>query len=459
MTIDVVILAAGKGTRMRSPLPKVLQPLAGRPLLAHVLASARQLPERRQIHIVVGYAATAVRSAFARDGDLLWHEQEEQRGTGDAVRQALPRLQHAERVLVLYGDVPLLRADTLQQFIHSTPANALGLCTGLLPDPCGYGRILRGPQAEVLGIREERDCSSAERAVAEVNLGILLLPAAPLRSWLERLQPSNAQGEYYLTDVVALARAEGVPVHGHRLHDPEEALGVNDPAQLAAAERYYQRQQVQELMRAGLRCADPERLDLRGTLQFGVDCWIEPNVIIEGKVRLGDRVRIGAGAILRDCEIAADVEILPYSLLEEASIGAAARIGPFARIRPGSLIGAHAHVGNFVETKKTILGEGSKANHLSYLGDAEIGRGVNIGAGVITCNYDGVHKHRTLIGDQVFVGSDTQLVAPVAIGSGATIGAGSTITRDVPAGGLTLSRSPQKSIPHWQGPKKTCTPS
>ncbi len=459
MTIDVVILAAGKGTRMRSPLPKVLQPLAGRPLLAHVLASARQLPERRQIHIVVGYAATAVRSAFARDGDLLWHEQEEQRGTGDAVRQALPRLQHAERVLVLYGDVPLLRADTLQQFIHSTPANALGLCTGLLPDPCGYGRILRGPQAEVLGIREERDCSSAERAVAEVNLGILLLPAAPLRSWLERLQPSNAQGEYYLTDVVALARAEGVPVHGHRLHDPEEALGVNDPAQLAAAERYYQRQQVQELMRAGLRCADPERLDLRGTLQFGADCWIEPNVIIEGKVCLGDRVRIGAGAILRDCEIAADVEILPYSLLEEASIGAAARIGPFARIRPGSLIGAHAHVGNFVETKKTILGEGSKANHLSYLGDAEIGRGVNIGAGVITCNYDGVHKHRTLIGDQVFVGSDTQLVAPVAIGSGATIGAGSTITRDVPAGGLTLSRSPQKSIPHWQGPKKTCTPS
>ena len=456
MTIDVVILAAGKGTRMRSSLPKVLQPLAGQPLLGHVLATARVLPGGPRIHVVVGYRAEMVRSAFATEDDLHWHQQAQQRGTGDAVRQVLPALQDASRVLVLYGDVPLLRADTLSRFMESTPADALGLCTGNLPERTGYGRILRSAQGEVLGVREERDCCAQECALTEVNLGIMLLPARHLPAWLARLQASNAQGEYYLTDLVAFARSDGVAVHGFRLHQPEEALGVNDAAQLAVAERLYQRRQVQELLRAGLRCADPERFDLRGELRFGADCWIEPNVIVEGNVRLGERVRIGAGVILRDCEIADDVEILPYSLLEQARIGTAARIGPFARIRPGSEIGARAHIGNFVETKKVILGEGSKANHLSYLGDAEIGRGVNIGAGVITCNYDGVHKHRTQIGDDVFVGSDTQLVAPVVVGAGATIGAGSTITRAVPEGGLTLSRSPQKSVPHWQGPKKSC---
>ncbi|MEY2342273.1 bifunctional UDP-N-acetylglucosamine diphosphorylase/glucosamine-1-phosphate N-acetyltransferase GlmU [Acidithiobacillus sp. IBUN Pt1247-S3] len=458
MTTDVVILAAGKGTRMRSALPKVLQPLAGKPLLAHVLGTARALPGGARIHVVVGFAADAVRSSFAQDDDLLWHQQAQQLGTGDAVRHALPALQDASRVLVLCGDVPLLRAETLSRFLENTPADALGLCTGNLAEPEGYGRIVRGPDGEVLGIREERDCSADERTLREVNLGIMLLPAHRLADWLARLQASNAQGEYYLTDLVAFARSDAVAVHGFRLPQPEEALGVNDPVQLAMAERLYQRWQVESLQRAGLRCADPARLDLRGELQFGADCWIDPNVIIEGKVRLGDRVRIGAGAILRDCEIADDAEILPYSLLEDARIGSAARIGPFARIRPGSEIGARAHVGNFVETKKVVLGEGSKANHLSYLGDAEIGSGVNIGAGVITCNYDGVHKHRTQIGDDVFVGSDTQLVAPVVVGAGATIGAGSTITRAVPEGGLTLSRSPQKSVPHWQGPKKSCTP-
>ncbi|MEL5849159.1 MAG: bifunctional UDP-N-acetylglucosamine diphosphorylase/glucosamine-1-phosphate N-acetyltransferase GlmU [Candidatus Igneacidithiobacillus chanchocoensis] len=458
MSIDVVVLAAGKGTRMRSALPKVLQPLAQRPLLAHVLTTARAIRGLRQLHVVIGHGAPAVRNAFAKDINILWHEQPEQRGTGDALRTALSGLHAAERILVLYGDVPLLRAQTLEDFIAAVPENALGLCTGIVTDPHGYGRILRGANGRVQAIREERDCSPKERQVAEVNLGILLLPAAPLARWLGQLQPANAQGEYYLTDLIALAVAEGIPVEPFCLPDPQEALGVNDAAQLAEVERLYQRRQLTALQQAGLRCADPARFDLRGELRFGADCWIEPNVIIEGQVVLGDRVRIGAGAILRDVEIADDVEILPYSLLEGAKIGAAARIGPFARIRPGTEIGAAAHIGNFVEAKKVILGAGSKANHLSYLGDAEIGQGVNIGAGVITCNYDGANKHRTEIGDEVFVGSDTQLIAPVKVGAGATIGAGSTITREVPAGGLTLSRSPQKSIAHWRRPKKSGTP-
>ncbi|WP_308389801.1 bifunctional UDP-N-acetylglucosamine diphosphorylase/glucosamine-1-phosphate N-acetyltransferase GlmU [Acidithiobacillus sp. AMEEHan] len=458
MSIDIVILAAGKGTRMRSSLPKVLQPLAGKPLLAHVLGTARTLPGNPRLHVIVGHGAETVRQAFAHERDIRWYQQERQLGTGDAVRQALPGLQDAERVLVLYGDVPLLRGETLRNFLHSTPVDALGLCTGELTDPRGYGRILRSAQEEVLEIREERDCNAEERALREVNLGIMLFPAARLADWLARLQPGNAQGEYYLTDLVGFACSDDVPVHGFRLPQPEEALGVNDPAQLAFAERFYQRRQVEALQREGLRCADPERFDLRGTLSFGADCWIEPNVIVEGQVRLGDRVRIGAGVILRDVEIGNDVEILPYSMIEEAKIGAEARIGPFARIRPGTEIGNAAHVGNFVETKKVTLGAGSKANHLTYLGDAEIGSGVNIGAGVITCNYDGANKHRTEIGDDVFVGSDTQLIAPVKVGAGATIGAGSTITREVPAGGLTLSRSPQKSVPHWQRPKKSVTP-
>lgn len=450
--LDIVILAAGQGKRMASTLPKVLQPLGGRPLLAHVLITAVQVRPRR-LHVVVGFGAEQVRAAFA-GLEAHWVLQPELRGTGDALRRALPALGGAERVLVLYGDVPLLRAETLAAFLAETPANALGLMTGLREDPQGYGRILRDGHGQVLAIREDRDASADERRVKEVNLGIMLLPAAPLRRWLEALGEDNAQGELYLTDVVALARADGFAVLPFVLADPQEGAGVNDPAQLAVLERIYQARRVAELQARGLRVADPTRLDIRGDVQVGQDCWIEPNCLLAGQVRLGNGVRVGMGCILQDVEIGDDVEILPYTLVEGARIDTGARIGPFARIRPGTEIGAAAHVGNFVEVKASRLGAGSKANHLSYLGDSDIGSDVNIGAGTITCNYDGARKHRTVIADGVFVGSASQLVAPVRVGAGATIGAGSTITKDVPAGGLTLSRSPQKSIPHWQRPQR-----
>lgn len=450
--LDIVILAAGQGKRMASTLPKVLQPLGGRSLLGHVLATARRIQPRR-MHVVVGFGAEQVRAAFA-GADAHWVLQTELRGTGDALMRALPALEGAERVLVLYGDVPLLRAETLAVFLAETPANTLGLMTGLREDPQGYGRILRDGHGQVLAIREDQDASADEQRVKEVNLGIMVLPVAPLRRWLNALGDDNAQGEFYLTDVVAMARADGFAVLPFVLADPQEGAGVNDPAQLAALERVYQARRVAELQAQGLRVADPGRLDIRGDVQVGQDCWIEPNCLLAGQVRLGNGVQVGMGCILQDVEIGDGVEILPYTLVEGARIDAGARIGPFARIRPGTEIGAAAHVGNFVEVKASRLGPASKANHLSYLGDSDIGSDVNIGAGTITCNYDGARKHRTIIADGVFVGSASQLVAPVRVGAGATIGAGSTITKDVPAGGLTLSRSPQKSIPHWQRPRR-----
>lgn len=452
MTTDIVILAAGKGTRMHSALPKVLQPLGGKPLLQHVLDTAKTLSSRK-IHVVVGNGAESIQEACVGAPVWWWH-QAAQLGTGDALKAALPGLRGAERVLVLYGDVPLLTADTLRDFLHQTPEQALGLTTANLKEPQGYGRILRDASGQVTAIREHKDCCSAENAIAEVNLGMMILPVAPLADWLAELSGANAQGEIYLTDVVAVARAIGTDVWPYTLDDAQEALGVNDATQLAALERIYQRRQIQVLQRQGLRVADPERVDIRGALQCGQDCWIDPNVLFIGQVILGNRVQVGCGVVLQDVQVDDDAEILPYSVLEGAHIGAGARIGPFARVRPGSDIGAAAHIGNYVEVKASRIGAGSKANHLAYMGDSEIGTGVNVGAGTITCNYDGANKHKTVIGNDVFIGSDSQLVAPVRIGDGATIGAGSTITKDVPAGGLTLSRSPQRSIPHWQRPQR-----
>ena len=452
MLTDIVILAAGQGTRMRSGLPKVLQALGGKPMLAHVLATAAELLPRR-IHVVTGFGGDAVQAAFP-DAQAIWWTQAQQLGTGDALKSALPGLTGAERVLVLYGDVPLLTVATLREFLQQTPASALGLTTASLSVPHGYGRILRDADGQVQGIREHKDCQPDERVIREVNLGMMILPVAPLQGWLQGLSARNAQGEMYLTDVVLAARADGCAVWPFTLADATEALGVNDPMQLADLERVFQRQQLRALQMQGLRVADPARIDIRGELTCGQDCWVDPNVLFVGEVHLGDRVRVGSGAILQDAQIGDDVEILPYSLIEGARIAAGARIGPFARIRPGTEIGEAAHIGNYVEVKASKIGAGSKANHLSYIGDAEIGTGVNVGAGTITCNYDGANKHRTIIGNDVFIGSDSQLVAPVIVGDGATIGAGSTITKEVPAGGLTLSRSPQRTIPYWQRPRR-----
>ncbi len=452
MLTDIVILAAGQGTRMRSGLPKVLQALGGKPMLAHVLATAAELLPRR-IHVVTGFGGDAVQAAFP-DAQAIWWTQAQQLGTGDALKSALPGLTGAERVLVLYGDVPLLTVATLREFLQQTPASALGLTTASLSVPHGYGRILRDADGQVQGIREHKDCQPDERVIREVNLGMMILPVAPLQGWLQGLSARNAQGEMYLTDVVLAARADGYAVWPFTLVDATEALGVNDPMQLADLERVFQRQQLRALQMQGLRVADPARIDIRGEVTCGQDCWVDPNVLFVGEVHLGDRVRVGSGAILQDAQIGDDVEILPYSLIEGARIAAGARIGPFARIRPGTEIGEAAHIGNYVEVKASKIGAGSKANHLSYIGDAEIGTGVNVGAGTITCNYDGANKHRTIIGNDVFIGSDSQLVAPVIIGDGATIGAGSTITKEVPAGGLTLSRSPQRTIPYWQRPRR-----
>lgn len=452
MLTDIVILAAGQGTRMRSALPKVLQALGGKPMLAHVLATAAEVSPRR-IHVVTGFGGDAVQAAFP-DAQVSWWAQAQQLGTGDALKSALPGLTGAERVLVLYGDVPLLTAATLREFLRQTPVSALGLATASVSEPHGYGRILRDADGQVQGIREHKDCQPDESVIREVNLGMMVLPMAPLQGWLQGLSAQNAQSEIYLTDVVLAARADNYAVWPFTLADATEALGVNDPMQLTDLERVFQRQQLRALQMRGLRVADPARIDIRGEVTCGQDCWVDPNVLFVGVVHLGDRVHVGAGVILQDVQIGDDVEILPYSLIEGARIAAGARIGPFARIRPGTEIGEAAHIGNYVEVKASKIGAGSKANHLTYIGDAEIGTGVNVGAGTITCNYDGANKHRTIIGNDVFIGSDSQLVAPVTVGDGATIGAGSTITKEVPAGGLTLSRNPQRTIPHWQRPRR-----
>ncbi len=451
MKLGIVILAAGQGTRMKSRRPKVLHELAGRPLLRHVIDTALELSPERVV-VVYGHGGEQVRRAIGDEG-LHWVEQREQLGTGHAVQQALPALEGLDKVLVLYGDVPLIRARSLRHLIDTTES-ALGLMTVDLADPTGYGRIVRDEAGNVLRIVEEKDASEAERAICEINTGIMLIGVERLRAWLQRLSPDNAQGEYYLTDLIAMAVHDGIAIHVAQPEDPVEAEGVNDRAQLAALERVYQRWQAEALMAAGVTLRDPARFDLRGTLRTGMDVELDVNVLLEGEVVLGDNVRVGANTVLRDVTVEEDVTILENCVLEEARIGSGSRIGPFSRIRPGTHLVGGAHVGNFVEIKNSTIGHGSKVNHLSYVGDTHMGAGVNIGAGTITCNYDGANKHRTLIGDRAFIGSNTALVAPVSVGDGATIGAGSVITRDAPAEKLTLARAKQVTIEGWTRPKK-----
>ncbi len=452
MKLGIVILAAGQGTRMRSSMPKVLHRLAGLPLLQHVVNAARQL-EPETCVVVYGHGGEQVREALAGQ-PLVWVEQAQRRGTGHAVMQAMPALADTDRALVLYGDVPLIRPETLHTLIDVAAAEPLALLSLELDDPSGYGRILRDPAGRVQRIVEHKDASPEELEVKECNTGILCADTAQLRGWLDRIRDDNAQGEFYLTDIVGLAVADGAEVAAVIARDPREVTGVNDRVQLAALERGLQQARAEHLMRAGVTLLDPARFDLRGTLQAGQDLVIDVNVVLEGAVSLGDGVQIGANTVIRNSEIGPGVQIRENCVIENARIGADCRIGPFARIRPDSDLGEQVHIGNFVEIKKTRVRMGSKINHLSYIGDTSVGSGVNIGAGTITCNYDGANKHRTVIGDGAFIGSDTQLVAPVEVGAGATIGAGSTITRNAPADKLTLSRARQMSVDAWQRPVK-----
>ncbi len=450
--LEVIILAAGKGTRMVSDLPKVLHALAGRPLVEHVAITAQAL-NPRAVHIVYGYGGERVPQVLARLG-VIWALQAEQKGTGHAVQQALPGVGAEAVVLVLYGDVPLIRALTLQPLVRAAYDNELALLTMTLDDPTGYGRILRDGQGHVRAIVEQKDATPAQRAITEINTGILAVSARHLNKWLAALKNDNSQGEYYLTDIIAMAVAGGVKISTTQPAAAWEIMGINSKAQLAELERVAQRNHARELMDRGVMLLDPDRFDLRGSLDAGRDVVIDVNVVLEGRVVLGDRVHIGPNNVLRDCTIAADTIIQPNCVIEHCVIGAHCRIGPFARIRPESELKDHAHIGNFVEIKKSEIGEGSKVNHLSYIGDSSVGNHVNIGAGTITANYDGANKHRTVIGDNASIGSDCTLVAPVTVGAGATVGANTTITQDVPPGMLAVGRVKQKIIEGWKRPQK-----
>jgi bifunctional UDP-N-acetylglucosamine pyrophosphorylase / glucosamine-1-phosphate N-acetyltransferase len=452
MPLSVVILAAGEGKRMKSDTPKVLQPLAGRPLLKHAIDTARTLgPEA--IHVVYGHGGAQVRAALARE-QVTWTLQAERLGTGHAVQQSMRHIPEGHRVLVLYGDVPLISTETLTRLLALAGPKQLALLTVRLEDPAGYGRIVRNARGLVQKIVEQKDATAAQRRIRECNTGVLAAPARLLNRWLGRLRTDNVQGEYYLTDVVAMAVKDKVAVRAHTAADANEVLGVNDKVQLAGLERATQARSARELMLAGVTLADPARVDVRGTVRHGRDVFIDINAILEGNVTLGDRVRVGPGCVIRDSEIGADTELLAYCVIEESQIGAHCRIGPFARLRPGAALGAEVHIGNFVEVKNARMGTASKANHLAYVGDADLGERVNIGAGTIIANYDGAKKHRTSIGADVHTGSNSVLVAPITVGEGATIAAGSTVTHAVEAGKLTIARARQQVIDTWQRPIK-----
>ena len=452
MELSVLILAAGKGTRMKSILPKVMQPLAAKPLLAHVLDTAKQLQAQQTI-VVYGHGGELVQQHFSQE-PISWALQAEQKGTGHAVQVALSQLPTTGKTLILYGDVPLTTIATLEKLLALVNDNhSLGLLTVNLANPTGYGRIVR-EAGLVQRIVEQKDASEQEKLITEVNTGILCVPNKHLHTWLPTLKNTNAQGEYYLTDIIALAVADGVTIQTHQPIAAWEVEGINDKLQLASLERVYQRLQADNLMRAGATIIDPNRFDIRGTVSIGMDVSFDINVILEGHNQLGNGVHIGANCIIKNCTLADGVIIKPNSVLEGATIGENADVGPFARIRAGTQLAANVHIGNFVEVKNTIMHEGAKAGHLSYLGDAEIGARANIGAGTITCNYDGANKSKTTIGADAFIGSNASLVAPVTIGEGATTGAGSTISKNVPAQTLAVARGLQRHIEGWQRPQK-----
>jgi bifunctional UDP-N-acetylglucosamine pyrophosphorylase/glucosamine-1-phosphate N-acetyltransferase len=450
--INVVILAAGQGKRMRSDLPKVLHPIAGKPMLAHVLDTARQL-QAAGICVVHGHGGDQVRAALDAP-DLSWALQSPQLGTGHAVLQALPHLPADQAVIVLYGDVPLIRSATLRRLIDAADKDCLGLLTAYAENPQGYGRIVRA-DGRVTRIVEEKDADDAERAIREINTGILVAPGAALARWLPQLGNRNAQGEYYLTDIVAMAVSEGMTVVTAHPEQGWETDGVNSKSQLARLERIYQRNQADALMEAGVMLADPDRIDIRGTLACEYDVFIDVGCVFEGAVKVGAGATVGAHCVLKDCSIEAGARIQPFCHIDGATVGPHSIIGPYARLRPGAQLAEDVHIGNFVEVKNSTIAAHSKANHLAYVGDATVGSRVNVGAGTITCNYDGANKHRTVIEDDVFIGSDTQLVAPVTVGRGATLGAGTTLTKDAPPDALTVSRPKQVSILGYKRPVKT----
>jgi bifunctional UDP-N-acetylglucosamine pyrophosphorylase / glucosamine-1-phosphate N-acetyltransferase len=458
--IEVVVMAAGKGTRMKSKLPKVLHPIAGKPMVHHVVDAAHALKAQKTV-LITGHGADEVdaslRAAYGEAG-LSFARQMPQLGTGHAVQQAVPHLSDAATVVVLSGDVPLIQAATLQALIDRGAGDKLALLTIVMADPTGYGRIVRGAAGEVQAIVEQKDASEDEKRISEIYSGIMAVPARWLKAWLARLDNRNAQQEYYLTDVVKFAVADGVPVVGHVIEDAAQVAGVNSPAQLAELERIHQRRLADALMQAGVRLADPARLDVRGALQCGQDVQIDVNCVFEGRVELGNDVHIGANCVIANCSIADGAVIHPFTHIDGEKqgvrVGAGALVGPFARLRPGADLGPEVHIGNFVEVKNSTLAQGSKANHLAYLGDATVGERVNYGAGSITANYDGANKHRTVIEADVHIGSNCVLVAPVTIGAGGTVGGGSTITKSTEPGALSVARGKQVSIANWQRPRK-----
>ena len=452
--LHVVILAAGEGKRMKSSLPKVLQQIAGVPMLGHVITAARALSPAG-IHVVYGHGGAQVRAAFAAQTDLHWAEQAQQLGTGHAVQQAIPGVPDTARILVLYGDVPLITAETLHHLLQSP--RALAVLAAVPADPTGYGRIVRDTEGHVAAIVEHKDADAEQRRIGLINTGVIAADAAALRRWLQGLRSDNTQGEYYLTDVFAAAAAEFLAADVVVVEDSLETEGANDPWQLAHLERAFQLRQVRQLCRDGARVMDVARLDIRGTVHVGRDVEIDANVVFEGEVSLGDGVRIGPFCRIKDAVLGAGTVVRAHCDIDGARCEAGVQIGPYARLRPGTVLAENVHIGNFVETKNTTLGTGSKANHLTYLGDALVGSKVNIGAGTITCNYDGVNKFVTTIGNDVFVGSNTALVAPVCLGDGATIGAGSTISKDAPAHKLTVARERQVTLDGWQRPVKKNT--
>jgi len=451
MALNVVILAAGKGTRMKSSLPKVLHKVAERPMVQHVIDTANSLGAA-SINLVYGYGADQLKAGLGEQ-PLHWVLQAEQLGTGHAVQQAIPQIADEDTVLILYGDVPLTRKETLEQLLATRDVNGLAILTVILVNPTGYGRIVR-ENGKVVGIVEQKDATPTQLLINEVNSGIMAVPGQKLKAWLAGLQNNNAQGEFYLTDIVAMAAAEGVVITTAHPQNPIETEGANNRVQLAQLERAYQLRKAEALMLNGANLRDPARIDVRGEVQVGSDVMIDVNVIFEGKVVLGDGVSIGANCILKDVVIGANTEIKPNTMVESSTIGADCSVGPYARIRPDSVLADDSHVGNFVELKKTVLGQGSKANHLTYLGDAVIGSKVNVGAGTITCNYDGANKFQTTIEDGVFVGSNSSLVAPITLGKNSTVGAGSVVTQSVAADELVVARTKQRHITGWKRPVK-----